>query len=402
MLTIWYDDRTATTMKIAILTQPLYTNYGGVLQAFALQKTLRNMGHEVVTLDISFPVPSAPNVVKQLFLFFATFFLAAIKKRRVKDIYYPFNTRLRNHKLISLCFRPLLNRIMSISPAIKTEEQLLSYCREIEFDAYIVGSDQVWRPIYSPNIGWFFLDFLKDEERKKKLSYAASFGTDMWEFTQEQTEYLKPFAKRFDAISVREKSGVELCSKYFETEAQHVLDPTLLLEASDYNKLVEIDKGNTYSVDGHVFAYILDETTEKLDALNIVASYFELPVEKLSSDHKPLPPYADTKESFKYAPKPITQWLRNFHDCKFVVTDSFHGTVFSIIYNRPFVVFQNPFRGNTRIESLLNSFGLENRLIKDSAELTTLINHPIDWKQVNTILLQRREESCHFLIKNLS
>ena len=389
-------------MKIGILTQPLYTNYGGVLQAFALQKKLRDMGNEVVTLDIPIPIASNPSIIKQIFLFFATLLLAIIKKRGVKNIYYPFNTKLRNHKLIRLCFRPFLNRIMLISPEINSENRLREYCKEKEFDVYIIGSDQVWRPCCSPNIGWYFLDFLKINKRERRLSYAASFGTDVWEFTQEQTVYLKPFIKMFDAISVREESGVELCSKYFGIEAKHVLDPTLLLSVSDYNELVELDKGNTYSIEEHIFAYLLDESDEKRDVLNFVASCLGMPIEINSlSNNKSMPPYTSTNEVFKYTPKPISQWLRNFHDCKFVITDSFHGTVFSIIYHCPFVVLQNPFRGNTRMESLLKSFGLESRLINDSTELTSLINQPIDWEQVDTILQQRRDASLQFLIKNL-
>src|SRR5690606_30541311 len=130
-----------------------------------------------------------------------------------------------------------------------------------KFSAVVVGSDQVWRPRYSPNIYNFFLDFLKNNSTIKKVAYAASFGTEDWEYTEEQTREARELIKHFNAVSVRESSGVLLCDKYLNRkDAVHVLDPTLLLKAEDYNQLINKTKKEI-----GLFTYVLDETKEKLD-----------------------------------------------------------------------------------------------------------------------------------------
>ena len=114
-----------------------------------------------------------------------------------------------------------------------------AYTSQYRFDAYVVGSDQVWRPTY--NLGDKLFDMylaFADGQQVKRLSYAASFGVDKWEYSDDQTRICSELAKQFDAISVREKSGVKLCADNLGVDAIHVLDPTMLLDPSDYNKLI--------------------------------------------------------------------------------------------------------------------------------------------------------------------
>ena len=108
-------------------------------------------------------------------------------------------------------------------------------CR-YEYDAYVVGSDQVWRPNYNPFMKAMFLG-ITEREDVKRIAYAASFGTSKWEFSPQMTSECAVLAKKFDMITVREKSGVDLCREYFGVEATWVLDPTMLLNREDYEKV---------------------------------------------------------------------------------------------------------------------------------------------------------------------
>ena len=198
----------------------------------------------------------------------------------------------------------------------------------------------------------------------KRVAYAASFGTDKWEFTPKQTELCAVLAKRFGGISVREKSGVALCNKYLGVNATNVLDPTLLMKSQDYIKLCShIPKREPF-----VFVYVLDENEEKIKSMVNFAErrglpYFIKGVDNSVSDD-------DT----------IELWLSYFRDAAFVVTDSFHGTAFSIIFNKDFYVFGNEQRGNSRFDSLLDIFDLKDRMVNNA--LPENIKN-IDWEEVN-------------------
>ncbi|WP_165470899.1 polysaccharide pyruvyl transferase family protein, partial [Klebsiella pneumoniae] len=125
-----------------------------------------------------------------------------------------------------------------------------------KYDAIFVGSDQVWRPKYAPHLNSYFLGFLDIDSKTKKISYAASFGSDEWEYSPEQEYECKNLAKRFDAISVRESLAVDMCNDHFDVAAQHVLDPTMLLTKEDYIELFK-DK-NLPDNNGKIFNYTLD------------------------------------------------------------------------------------------------------------------------------------------------
>lgn len=183
-------------MRICILTQPLHTNYGGLLQAYALQAILKQMGHEVWTEDRKWKRPLIVNV-KQL--------IARLIK--YKGLYYPTD---RQEQYMAQKTIPFIRKYITTTEPISsnTKKELRKY----HFDAYLVGSDQVWRPIYSYCLSNYFLDFTIGQH-VKRIAYAASFGTSKWEFTEGQTTRCAALAKQFDAISVREDSGVVLCKK---------------------------------------------------------------------------------------------------------------------------------------------------------------------------------------------
>jgi len=362
-------------MKIAILTQPLHNNYGGLLQAYALQKVLKGVGHDVWTVDIQFK-RSLPGRLKGL--------IGRVIRRFILQQQIPVQPNENEKKIIAQHTSRFVKENIKTTERISSVRQI-HQLNKYEFDAYIVGSDQVWRPCYSP-VSTFFLDFLNGNEKVKRIAYAASFGVDTWEFSPKLTERCKKLAPQFDAISVREDSGVTLCKEYLGVDATHVLDPTLLLEKEDYIALIEKDQ--TPAKPNSLMVYVLDQTPEKTRIIEKVRNQLGLEINSV------MPKKSYNKESRETIADciypSVTQWLRGFMDAEFVVTDSFHGTVFSIIFNKPFIVIGNESRGMSRFISLLKKLKVEDRLIFPNRLTEELITNPIDWDEVNSILDKKR------------
>ena len=375
-------------MKVAILTQPLHNNYGGLLQCFALQTILKRLGHETWVVQREYAgrklnfLQRLFYYVKQMIKFFwGRKYVGTLNPQKVEYV-------RRSTKYFSSEY------ITPKTAVIFTTDSLRTNCLKHRFDAYVVGSDQVWRPSYSPCITNYFLDFLSPEEKVKRIAYAASFGVDNWEFSEKETPTCRELLKRFDGVSVREESATILCEKYLDRkDALHVLDPTMLLEKEDYISIVEKEKEPKSP--GNLFCYILDESSEKNQVVESIASqidavpFTQMPKCKLT--------YENLKDRLEDCVYPsVTAWLRAFMDADMVVTDSFHGCVFSIIFNKPFWVIGNKARGLARFESLLSLYGLQNRLINLDcmpADVTT----PIDWSRVNAIKKEWQEKSFNFL-----
>jgi len=258
----------------------------------------------------------------------------------------------------------------------------------------VVGSDQVWRPKYSPYIPNFFLDFLSAGDKAKRIAYAASFGVDTLEYSPDQLAVCAPLARRFDAISVREDTAVQLCREHFGVEATHVLDPTLLLDKEHYISLIE--KENAPASKGTLMTYVLDKAPEKQAIISQVASERNLQaftVYPKSRFYK-----AGSKGLKDCMYPPLGSWIRGFMDCEYVVTDSFHGTAFAIIFNKPFIAIGNATRGLSRFQSLLGIFGLNERLVIHPDDLTSeLINREIDFTEVNRLWEEKKTRSLDFL-----
>ena len=365
-------------MKIGILTLPLHTNYGGILQAYALQTVLERMGHEVCLIEekrkpLRLPLLKAPlayskRIVKNLTGHTCPIFYEQKRNREI-----PIERQYTDRFINSYIRRRIIENFSEV--------------KENDFDAIVVGSDQIWRPKYFHEIAHAYLDFTK-EWNIKRLAYAASFGTDEWEYTSKQTKGCGCLLKNFDAVSVREESGVELCLKHFNVKATYVLDPTMLLEAKDYIKLFE--KVGTPKSNGTLLVYILDETPEKSALIEKIANQKGLVPFRVNS--KVENGNATLQERIQ---PPVEQWLRGFYDAEFVITDSFHACIFSIIFNKPFLVIGNSTRGMSRFKSLLSSFRLENRLIDSNYSIDSV--EDILWEDANSLLDYNREKSMFFL-----
>lgn len=365
-------------MKIGILTQPLRTNYGGLLQAYALQKVLKDMGHEPQTINVN----AKYNNCDYLWLLFKAVVKIALFRKNVTFPESPKTLNVRSKKT-----NLFINKYISVTEKIKWVDS--SFQKKHNFDFYIVGSDQVWRPTYNYSIEDMFFKFLQDNT--KRISYAASFGTDNWEFTHEQEEKCKILAQKFNAISVREKAGVELVRKYFNLDAEHVLDPTMLLLKEDYEKLLLKKNSDKKRL---LVAYILDETPEKNALINKIAKEKNLEIEYIGI---PENKFFNLKESVPS----VESWIQGFSDAEFVITDSFHGTVFSLIFNKPFFTFDNIERGSSRMNSLLSIYNLNDRVIS-TKKLLNDSNNEIDWKEINSIRLHYRATSLFFLQRSLN
>lgn len=377
-------------MKIGILTQPLHNNYGGVLQNYALQRVLRELGHEVYTI----------NVYKKKSLSPFLLILSILKRTFLKilgrvEVIRAWPTK-RESEIIACNTKRFIQINIKTTDLFskKLNEKLL---KKYDFSAYIIGSDQVWRPKYSPQLSSFFLDFIENDTSVKKIAYAASFGVSNWEFSLEQTKQFGRMLKSFDGVSVRESSAVGLCKKYFNVEATNLLDPTMLLDKEIYQSLV--DKQNTKESSGNLFTYILDKSTDKDQIVNRVARKYDLRAFSIL----PLKSFAESgrKKINDCIFPPVEKWIRGFIDAQFVVTDSFHGTVFSILFNKPFVSIANKNRGLTRFTSLLKLFHLEDRLIFSLNNFNPDNLKEIEWEKVNKILIIEREKSIQFLKNNL-
>ena len=316
-----------------------------------------------------------------------------------------------------------------------TSGALLKDYETRRYDAYIVGSDQIWRPSYIDGLTDYFLGFLPSDAPVRRVAYGASFGTDEWEYGETLTRTCRQLAARFDALSVRERGGVALCRDRLGVDARWVLDPTMLLTPADYEELADDEAGRIFrtyrsgqegaemrpkdfvtqifydreplsasvgnAVRGRLFGYLLDRTpacrTLGIEVARRLGCSFFSAMARAEGNVPLHTPLTDL-----YHP-PVSAWLYAYQDAHYVLTDSFHGCVFSILFNRPFVTWGNSSRGQARFASLLSVFGLEDRMVErcDAGEIARRMCQPIDWERVNLVLRRARQESLDFLTEAL-
>lgn len=265
-------------------------------------------------------------------------------------------------------------------------------------DCYIAGSDQIWRkPIETEEVTARFLNFGSDNV--KRISYAASFGLNVY-----PAKFIKPLAnalQRFDAISVREKSGVSICAQV-GMKAHHVLDPTLLLHATDYASLVEAPTNTSSS---YFFTYQINITNSKEIHWDEILSYTQNKGwHSLSVTSSGFIGGREILADTTYIYATIPQWLGYIKYAHLVVTTSFHGVAFCIVMHRNFIYFPlsgTHAEGNSRVLSLLEDIGLKDKVYKEGHSITDIIETPINWEKVEQKLDRLRRDSIMFLYENL-
>lgn len=366
-------------MKIALIIFRIGPSHGSLLQTYALYHVLKKMGHDVTVVNRKDKLPFKTFVKRTLY--------RAYKTLRGEHFDSIISTEVVPHRIMKE-----LNRFVDKNLSHDLVEFSSVNINKPDFDAFVIGSDQVWRPCFVQDIAYYYLSFIKFQKNVKRISYAASFGVDNWEYSEQETAECKELAQLFDAVSVREDSGVNLCKRFLGVEAIHVLDPTMLLDDVDYCKLIGETPISTLS---QTLAFsILDNSHSKKQIIDTVSYKLGL---------KPVPIKAD-EGNLNYVETGIEFWLDEIRKSSFVITDSYHATVFAIIFNKPFIVIGNKFRGTGRLTSLLNMFGLSKRMVfeDESLDFEYLINENIDWEKINTHRSSLKSKSLQFLKNNLS
>lgn len=326
-------------MKIGILTLPLHTNYGGILQAWALQTVLQRIGHDVEvfgrkksfwTRTLLLPLKWGVRIFRKYIYHssvpvFAESHAKRLRKQQVGKIDIFIKERIK-HRFIN-------------SPR---------HIPSRRYDAIVVGSDQIWRKQCISDV-WGTTDylsvFLPDSKYDDtlKISYAASFGLNMWEYSPTETDAISKCLLNFFAISVRELSAVDMLKNQVNIDAQFVLDPTMLLSADDYIKELNLDLSTKQDM---IVSYILDANADTRLLINKI------------KDAKRLN-HLELNAVWENGSKPsIEQWVSGIASSSIVVTDSFHGCVFSIIFRKQLIFITNEMRGNARFDSLIKAFGI--------------------------------------------
>jgi len=363
--------------KIGLLTMPLLDNYGGIIQIAALYHFLQKEGHEPFLIDKKYNQSNGKVLMKRLLSNNPFYKLFDYNKHTQRKKY------LKNiQAFIDQFFENRTQKAYN-------DVQLKNSIQKLE--TIIVGSDQVWRYKYvKENYKHYFLNFVGSNQ--KRISYAASFGVDFWEGNDESVKNVKNYMEKFDAISVREDVGVQICENTFDYKnALHVLDPTFLPELDFYNSIIDQD---SISKKIGIFNYVLDVSKTKNEIIQTVSNSLGLDVSTIHLEEK--------INAEKLKPS-ISEWLYHLRNADFIITDSFHGMVFSIIFNKQFIAIGNRERGASRFRSLLNQLNLESRLVFEGEEfdLNVLITNAINYNEVNEKLKIARDNSKNYLLNNI-
>lgn len=368
-------------MKIGIVTFFCVPNYGAMLQAYVLWHALMERGHDVEFVDYSVCKADKPSLLRC----FWTRHMSAIRKRLKAFVRY---------------------RMMDFTSSYPKTRHYTSYedlktdCPK--YDYLIVGSDQMWNPMWFSNekLPFVMLDFANESCRR--LACSVSFGTDKWRKDQ-NAQFAGELMRRFLAIGVREKSGVALVEKLSgRKDAECLIDPTLLLDADAYSALC---RNVPKESEDYLFEYFLDDWNGADDGRSVVKKIMKaLNIEKVKSDriavHGFLAPLC--RMMGITSKRKVEDWLSCLSNASFVCTNSFHGTVFSLIFHRPFVtvLLNGPMAGmNERVLSLLDKVGLQDRAVcgDEINRIKRLVQIPIDWETVDRNLRAEREKFVGFI-----
>lgn len=342
-------------MKVGTITFHWATNYGAVLQAYALQKYLQSIGYDTEIINY------IPYKIKYRNV------LSHLKNR-------DFNNLLKEYRISKFRKKNLV-----LSKPYYTNKQLFKYCNI--YNVFICGSDQIWNEWFinnsESNINLtYYLNFASSNS--KRISYAASLGTN--KLKKSTINLVENELIKFSKIGVRENTG-KLIMNDMGLDATVVLDPTLLIESSIYNEIITKPQKRKNL---KMFPYILHENQET----------------SIRVKNHILDKFFPKQQNNNLSRISIEDWLYYIKNAELVVTNSFHGVVFSIIFNTPFIVL--PVEGsnmNDRINTLLGSLYLEHRILYqyDEKLIETLINEKLEWKLVNEKIKILRKKSIDFL-----
>lgn len=370
-------------MNIGIITWFRYENYGTKLQAIALQGYLRNLGYNVELLNFNPPAVTLENLNKESLW-------EKIKKQPKK---YKTKMILKEYedclKTKSIKMNKVIKEHCILSNRIVCKDDYIKVCNK--YDLLICGSDQIWNPnLYN---AYYYADF--DTITTPIVSYAPSFGVN--EVRVDVLEKLKHSLNQLKYITVREKQGIEIIKKVINKDAEMVMDPTFLLSQIQWRRLFNLKRKNK---DSYVLCYFLSDNKEHWKAVNEFARKRNLKLYIIPQLE------ASYKQNGKIcADTGVEDFVELIMNAEFMLTDSFHGTVFSLIFNKQFYTFErfkeDKFSSqNSRVKNLLSNVGLENRLYKFNSNMI-LENSKIDYNLANEKINKMIDESKQILNKEL-
>lgn len=334
------------------------TNYGSVATYYALHQIIRSFGLSVLMID----KPGSGRDVE----------VQDNHARRFSNAHYHISKRY----------------------TIRDLRQLNSIV-----DTFIMGSDQVWNRGISKGFGYsFYFDFVDPD--KKKIAFSASFGHGKDFCNVQDRDTISEYMHRFDGISLRETSGVQICKDVYNVDSVRVLDPVFVAERSEFDALA--DQAKKKHEGKYMLAYILDPTPEKRAAVVEVSEKLGLEVVVLL-DGRPKDPNKNRAimdmDDKIVDDITVEDWLNFFRNAEFVVTDSCHGISFSLVFERNFIGLANRSRGITRFESLVDVFQVREHYVHEATEImgNDDLLKPVDYSKVNSILLAERERSLAWL-----
>lgn len=382
--------------KVGIVSCYFKHNYGSMLQAYATQQILDNLGIENETINIDENIDFSKGKKKYYMTQITNFTFIKSKlgmvklkfdKKLKKDLGRNIAVRDKKYKEFETKFR--------LTKAYKTYQELTEKCKD--YSSVLVGSDQLWLPV-NVVADYYTLNWVPDDVNK--ISYATSFGVST--VPEKYKEKYKKFLDRINYLSVREEAGCKLVKELSSNEATLVCDPTLLLTKDEW---MGIQKEEPIIKEKYILCYFLGSNIEhrkfaerlkekngcKIVSLNHADEYVK---------------YSDIfADEMPYDIGPA-EWINLIRNAEYVCTDSFHGTVFSLLNNKKFFTFRrysnsSKVSTNSRIDSLLNIVDLHDRLLNGDEEILDCIEKQIDYEQVNKKLDKFRNESKEFLKKSI-
>ena len=367
--------------KVGIITQHRVVNYGSVLQTYALQEKIKELGYVCEVIDY-YPERFTPlGMLKRIKNKGDKFKKSFLIRTAARVIIIPSYV-IRFH----MFFKFLNNRIDMTSKTYKTEKELEE--ENFGYDIYCTGSDQVWNYGWNEKIEYpYYLAFAPDSARK--ISYAASFGKSKLE--HEEIGETRKLLKRYDKISLRELSGVKIVDELGIEGSVNVLDPTLLLTGEDWRKI----SSGKYTDDKYILIYNLNRNPRIDSYAKELSAKTGLEVRYLSYQL-----HEFYKNGKMFCNPQVEDFLALIDGAQYVVTDSFHATAFSLNFNKEFVIVY-PGKYSTRLQSILEILNLTNRVAKDEKDMS-IVESRIDYSRVNALLDAERIRSLAWLRAALS
>ena len=346
--------------KAMILTFSKVYNRGANMQCYALMKTLQKTGYDVEFIDAQLPLEKK-SLVGYIFYWLSHYIVAPFRRKNG----FKYTRKYRTYDDL--------------------------YKNPPKADVFVVGSDQIWNTeitnIFDPRV--YFFGYVKEG---KKIAYAASFGKDEWTKTIHDEQIIKDVSL-FDAISVREDSGIDICKNTFKRDdAKTVLDPTLLLDGNDIRALFK--KNSTSHKNKYMYVYLLYKDEKVCSIIDEISRKCNLTI-KGNTTQKGMLNKLLSIES-------VEGWLQNIENAELVVTNSFHCMAMCILLHKPFYVIPTFPGREIRMTTLLDKLGISNRYISSSTDIKNFnYKKSINYAEVDNKLDFYRKVSLEFLNKSL-